>query len=555
MNHKLLLALMLAPATVAAQNAFEGQTLSQLGLRGTARFMSMGGAFTALGGDLSTLNQNPAGIGVYRSNDLGATLQIDFQQANTMFPNGTQIDKQTRAACNNFGYVGTMYLGESSPMPFFNYGASYSRVASFERRYGGPLGQIGTSLTNLVADYTTSDGYTPNELLAGGSNAYDPYWDSSAPWTSILMYNSYGINPLNDASSTYRGLFDYDRSSAQGWFEVQQKGYVDEYNITFGGNVMNCVYWGLGVGITDLEFKQYTYYSESIDDARMVALNRDGHTTDGFMYGHADMDLNNYMHTYGTGVNVKIGVVVKPIDEFRIGIALHTPTWYNLTSESYASTAFRYDSPQYPAVLEGERGTNDGYDDVYDWKLRTPLRLMVGMAGVVGGRGIISADYEYRPAQAANMQDNNGNDYRDLNDDMHTYYKAVNIARLGAEYRVSPHVSLRAGYCYESSPVTQAAMDDQTYLYTSGPGDAGTQPSVTLPRSTQYVTAGLGYKYKSFYADLAYVHKYQRNRYQAFTSYDEQNPDDNGEMGFVQAPRTLVTQKDNSMVLTIGFRF
>ncbi len=43
--------------------------------------MGMGGAFGALGGDLSTLSQNPAGIGVYRSNELGFTLDLDVQKS------------------------------------------------------------------------------------------------------------------------------------------------------------------------------------------------------------------------------------------------------------------------------------------------------------------------------------------------------------------------------------------------------------------------------------------------------------------------------------------
>lgn len=369
------------------------------------------------------------------------------------------------------------------------------------------------------------------------------------------MYNGYGINPANDDSSIYRGLYDYDRSSAKGWFEVQQKGYVDDYSINIGGNIMNCVYWGLGLGITDIEFKQYTYYSEAITDARLVNLSRNGDVQNGYARGTADFDLENYNHTYGTGVNVKFGLIIKPVDEFRIGIAVHTPTYYNLTTEAYGSLNARYDSETYPKILNAQVGTNGGYDDVFDWKLRTPLRLMFGMAGVIDGRAIVSADYEFRPAQSVNCKDNNGYEYTALNDDMHTYYRAVNIARLGLEYRVSPHVSLRAGYSYESSPVTQATMDDENYLYTSGPGDAGTQPSVTLARSTQYVTAGLGYKYQNFYADLAYVHKYNRSEYQAFTSYQELTPDDNGVTGFVRAPRSLITQNNNSLVLTLGFRF
>jgi len=57
-------ALALMPAAMMAQSAIDAYNLAPQELRGTARFMSMGGAFTALGGDLSTLTQNPAGYRV-----------------------------------------------------------------------------------------------------------------------------------------------------------------------------------------------------------------------------------------------------------------------------------------------------------------------------------------------------------------------------------------------------------------------------------------------------------------------------------------------------------
>ena len=45
-------------------------------MNGTARFVGMGGAMGALGGDISTIGTNPAGIGIYRSNDAMLTLSL-----------------------------------------------------------------------------------------------------------------------------------------------------------------------------------------------------------------------------------------------------------------------------------------------------------------------------------------------------------------------------------------------------------------------------------------------------------------------------------------------
>src|SRR5688572_11795726 len=56
-----------------AQNESDVLRYSQLSFGGTARYMSMGGAFGALGADASTLSTNPAGIAMYRKSELTFT--------------------------------------------------------------------------------------------------------------------------------------------------------------------------------------------------------------------------------------------------------------------------------------------------------------------------------------------------------------------------------------------------------------------------------------------------------------------------------------------------
>lgn len=553
MNKSLLIALTLSlPAgAMMAQSAVDAYSISRGGdLRGTARFMSMGGAFTALGGDISTLNQNPGGIGLYRSSDVSLTFDLEPQSIKSSV-NGGLSDKtsQTKFNVNNFGYIGAVNTG-SETMPFFNWGVSYSRVASFDRRYGGILENIGTSYTNMVADYTSLDRYTPGTLAE--TQNYNPYFSSDAPWSSILMYNSYGINPTStDASNTeYVGLFNYDTSHGNATYDIEEKGHIDEYSINFGGNVMNVLYWGVGFGITDLDFKQYARYSELLFDANVPDADANTYTSG----SAAPFTLSNYKHIWGSGFNFKAGVIVKPINELRFGIAVHTPTYYNLSYEGQGFTDFYLSSPDYP--------DNEAYDGSYstdlaefDWKLQSPWRFMVGAAGVIGGRAIISADYEYRAYGDMKVKDWDGYEYNDVNDDIKTYYQSTNILRLGAEYRITPQWSVRAGYSYESSPVKSEILDPTgyhaNYMYTSGPNDMETQPSYTLDRTTNYVTCGVGYRYKNFYADLAYVYRHRKSDYHAFSDYNESI----GENLLVQAPKADLSDSNSQIALTLGFRF
>ncbi|MDE5784934.1 MAG: outer membrane protein transport protein [Duncaniella sp.] len=542
----------LCVGSLSAQSALDAFAVSQTDMRGTAHFMSMAGAFTALGGDISTLNQNPAGIGVYRSSDISATIDVTASSTKTLTGSWSSTDFNF----NNIGYVGAFSLGSQSVMPYFNWGFSYSRKASFDRRYKGGWNDLGTSLSNYVADYMQYEGWTPKQLDGFDIENYNPYLKISAPWLGILMYNTYGINTPtdNDEQADYKGLYNYGYSNGIAEYDIEEKGYMDEYSINFGGNISNLVYWGIGFGITDLQYRQNAYYGEYIKNADVPSADGNAITQ-----GEASYGLNNWKHIYGNGFNLKVGVIVKPINELRIGLAVHTPTWYNLTYEGMAAVGYDYSSPSYlenpgfssATVKDYTNFTDGGYLDVFDWKLRSPWRLMAGVTGVIGGRAIVSADYEYRAYPSMTVKSGNGNTYGMIGQDIKNYYEASHTLRLGVEYRLSNSWSARAGYSYESSPVKETAMNGDEVIYTAGADDTCAQPAFTLDRSTQLVTCGLGYNYKNFYADLAYVHRYRRSKYQAFTNYVENiDPKE-----FVMAPSDRLVLNDNSLVLTLGVRF
>lgn len=511
------------PIGAMAQGAFQALDLSQSDLRGTARFMSMAGAFGALGGDLSTLNQNPGGIGVYRSSDIGITMDIDINKSDV---NGSKTDN-THVYCPNFGYVGAVKL-DNDVMPFFQWGISYGRVASFDRTYRGGFDNIGTSMSNYVAE--RAYGYSPEKL--GQTEAYDPYYSSNADWLSILGFNSYIINSVGGLSE-YNGLFDENQTSGYSDFMVRQRGYVDEYALNFGGNIMNTVYWGIGFGFTDLEMKEETYYGETLTKARIASQEGMGNRTE---TGEAYFGLNNYRRVTGSGFNFKIGAIVKPINELRFGLAVHTPTYYNLTEAYESFIDYEYSS----AVKPGRAYTNFAE---YDWKLRTPWKMIVSAAGVVGGRFILSADYEFAAYDNMRISDWDGNEYEDATQEIKDYYKPQHTVRVGAEFRVTPQFSLRAGFAQSTSAVDTAVKDGDMAVYTTG-----CNPAYTFDTTTRYITCGLGYRYKGFYADLAYVNKYRESQYSPFSSFEDP-------IGWVYNPAAEFSTSNNNIVVSVGYKF
>lgn len=509
----------LTAVSAGAQGAFDLYTISQSDLRGTARFMSMAGAFGALGADLSSLNQNPGGIGVYRSSEIGVTLG----GARKNVEMGGTKTSESKFNFDNIAYVGTFRTGNEKA-PSFSWGVSFTKALDFNRHINGTIDGIQNSMTNYVAK--ESAGWTTGELGAvkGG---YDPYIKSNAPWISILSYNSYLINPNSSSEDSYTGLHK-DNTGGYAEMEIQESGHLNEYNVSFGGNAKDMVYWGASVGISDLQYDLYSYYGESLTNA-LVPYNSGNQTY--LAEGNAAWGLENYLRMNGAGVNFKAGVIVKPINELRIGFAFHTPTFYNIHSYYYACTSYAYRAANRAATdIEGTAETNAGYEGDSEFDARTPWRIMGSIAGVIGGRGIISLDYE-RIMYEGMRTLYNGREDRDVASNVKSAFKASNIIRIGGEFKVTPQFSIRAGYSFQSSPFNDSFVDVT----------AGTIMSYTIDNKIQHYTAGLGYRYKAFYADLAYVRTNRQSDYHGF--YD------------AAAPSASFNDKNDEVAVSIGFKF
>lgn len=516
------------PMIAEAQETFDALQMSQTELRGTARFQSMAGAFGALGGDISTLNQNPAGIGVYRSSDAGITLSLDFNSNKT--PNLLADDK-TRLNVNSVGYVGAFKLG-SETMSNFNIGFSYSRNNDFQRHYRGVSGNIPTSITNHIAYYTGNN--KPSDLAI--TDKYNPYYDSMAPWSSILSYDSYLINYNNGG---WQGLYG-DGTQGKAEYEVVQSGHTDEYSINLGGNFLNKVFWGAGVGIVDMNYDNYMYYGESLNNAYIFDYAKNDGTIE---VGNANFGYVNSLHTTGTGYNFKLGLIVKPINELRLGAAFHTPTYYDMR-DIYKTVASFEMVGSGNNRYNGEKQTGNG--DIWDearYTFSTPWRFIGSIAGVIGREGLVSFDYEYVGANSMRVGNDAGREYVDVTNRMKDYFQASHIFRLGGEYRVDPNWSVRAGYSYQTSPVKAAVRDNLMNITT-----VSSNPAYEYDKSVQYVTLGLGYHYKSFYADMAYVHKARTSVFNAFSPNVYRG-------GVEQNVNSEVKDNNNRVVMTMGFRF
>ena len=541
--------------TVFAQSAIDAYRFSQPDLRGTARFMSMGGAFGALGGDLSSLSQNPAGIGVYRSNEIGFTLDLDAQSA-TSDAQGSSINtKQTKFYLDNIGGVATLRFGDAA-LRNLNLGFTYNKGVSFNRRYNGVIPQLRSSMSNYIAGISNNAGLTVADVES--TKDYDPYNPNdgglAAPWLSILGYDSYLINPVgNPDSPKWQGQFG-NGTTGLGNFDVVESGSVDEYNIALGGNIKDVLYWGMNFDIVNFNYNLQTQWEESLQNAYLVNSNNSIVQTD------SQWRLKNLYKANGTGFNYQLGFIVKPVQEFRIGFAFHTPTWLTLTETYQASTQARY----FGEGLSAQ--TNNGTPGYQDYNFNTPWKMIFSLAGVIGNKCIVSADYQidlYKTMKFSETSnyDYGYNDYWDwdyysaptpkavyndpfgpTNQDIKNIYRTTNTLRLGAEYRVTPSFSIRAGYSFVSSPVEAKAKSGSETIYTSG-----TIPNFRFDNTTNYITCGLGYRYKGYYVDMAYVYKHMGSSYHAFTP-DPTAPE-------YPSPSAKLSFNNSRVILSMGYKF
>lgn len=529
-----------------AQSAMNAYTMSENQLRGTARYVSMGGAFGALGGDISTLTQNPAGIGVYRRSEFVGTVDFDKYSSTLLSPSrATESDWNTTF---NMGYVGVINTN-NNVMPNVNWGLSYGNVKSFNRFYHGYFPVIGTSWTNSIAP--SANGYTPSQLL--GTDTYDPFLHSNIPWATILAYNSLLINP--GPNGDYVGLYQQG-SQADAEVEVQEQGAIDQVSLNLGGNVLNTLYWGVGVGLYTVDWTQHSYYNEQISNALVPNADDSGLTT-----GAAEWGIKNDQGVTGTGLDLKLGVIVRPINELRFGLAVHTPVFYDLNYWGIADTDFglgrieadgwyTHDSKD-PNQKYPYNYTPDIADSDFDRNLKTPWKFSLSAAGVLGGRYIISG--EYIRTQYSSMQYKaDGDELTDISEDIQQYYRGGNELRLGTEVRITPAFSLRAGYNFKDSGVKQAAYDNQDYVYTTG-----TQSIYEFKGNQNNYTCGLGYRTSGgFYFDAAYVYTTQTNSWSAFSPFPRK-PDQVYalEANAVHGPEAQLKDTNSRLIFTLGYKF
>lgn len=508
------LAVILNGSFIMAQTEFDALKLIQPDINGTARYMGMAGAFGALGGDASAIKDNPAGLGVYRSSEMTGTLNISLQNSNAVWDNTTAKDNLTNTNFTNLSYVKFMPTFRSrngnSGLLNSNWSFSYNRLKSFNRNSTIKNGSSASSITDYMAYFT---GNIPSADLTYISNSYEPFDNTNVPWISVLAKEGALMNEsVTGSKSSWSSLLGSSESVAP-TYTLQETGYQDEYSIGWSGNFSNVFYLGTTLNLQSINYTARSRYSETFGAG-------------------GGMTLDNTVNTSGTGFNLNVGAILRPTDMLRLGVAVHTPTIYNLTDNNYSNL-------DYSTTISGNISTPTGYSE---YQLNNPWKFNASAAIVIGQKGLISAEYDYSLNSYAKFYDKDGSaqSFSDENAGIKNMLKDVQTIKIGGEYKLSDNVSLRAGYAHMSGGTNNSQADKLMRYNTTR-----TDTEYFQNNRTDYLTAGFGYREASWFIDFAYMNKILDETFYPYNS---------NSLAIAVNPASVKTT-NNNLVVTLGFRF
>lgn len=534
-----LLSLFMAHAH--AQETYENTKLIDNDLNGTARYVGMGGAMEALGADISVINSNPAGIGLFRRSSGSVSFGLVSQDGASSFKYGNK----TNASFDQAGFVYSMRDGRRT---FINFGFNYHKSKNFDYILNAASGLNGASQYKLSYMKALANENNLDKTSSGwrGKFAYTSQLDNLY-YNTLMMTSSDGFF-YNDASR-----YAFGRA---------ETGYIGEYDFNSSVNVNDRVYLGVTVGIHDVHYTGHSLYNEAL-------VNLNNQTA-------GDITVNDERRITGTGYNASFGIILRPVDAspFRIGLSVTTPTWYDLKTSNY-TYLINNTKADGGGKLQGDY-PNYTTGESYEFKLFTPWKFGVSLGHTVGNYLALGASYEYADYSRLDTRVNDGYDvdywgdvYEHSSSDepmnRHTRetLKAVSTFKIGAEAKVMPNLAVRAGYNYVSPMFKKEGYKDGNIdSYGSNYSSA---TDYTNWEATNRYTVGVGYTLGKMSFDLAYQYAQTNGKFHPFADsyldYTYPGQDSNGndvtmtESLDNYANAVKVSNKRNQLLLTLTYRF
>lgn len=453
MKRYLTLILSVVGLATYAQTIDNLELLNVRELQGSARYQALGGAFTALGNDPSAIHLNPAAAPVYRFDQLSLSLGFQGTSGDYLLIENQNTANNFNVNIENLGMVRDFNIG-SGDWSNLSFGLTFSKLANFNRDYTISTSNSGTPLVEYWLDGVY--GLTPNQALEGG------FFDEYAAYEAAIL------DPENTGILDTTAIGNYGASNNLN-YDRNARGSLNEFAATFGGQYKEKFYYGISVGIPILNY--------GVEDE----IVENGFQPNAYPYDATGYSLFRTDYLSGSGFNLKLGIIARPVNWLRIGMAYETPTWYTINQIYETEVTGIYGSE----TIRSQTSSTGNFS----YKVQTPSVYRPGIAFVFGQKGLISVDYEF--TDASNTSAYVGNNSLNVNEDELSLSTAeftsvttsAQAIKVGGEYRMGAF-SLRAGYHYRKSFYETPENFRGDYIAYSG---------------------GLGYRNKNFGVDLTMV--------------------------------------------------
>ena len=440
---------------------------------GSSRIKGIGGASSSLGGDVSSISINPAGVGFFNKKLFSISYKSISKVSTSQYMNESSFSDRSFDKIDNISVLLPVRnrshfvrdpIYECKDCPKFNVGLTYNVIKDFsnERYYRG------YNDNNSIIDYLLSD--SQGVPLSQISN--------SQPISGIGLlqeaYDHYLINPSQDLPGSYFSFI--------GGFPLQEEsitnnGSMSKFSISAGLNFNDKFYIGLGSNIYFINYDQVRLFQES----NYEILNDNGEWV---FEGILDyLILRDFFKITGNGSSISFGLIFKPINQLNIGFNYQSKTKFllkeELNSELETSYFDYYFQPEDTILETAVSGTAL---NVAEYNFTSPSKLTIGSSYFIKKNGFISFDIDFVNYTSSFIQSYDFDSYRD-NQEIKNIYKSLAINyRIGAEGRHN-NFYLRAGYNFLADPNKIKGLIDNSLVKRS---------------------LGIGYLAKNFNIDLTY---------------------------------------------------
>ena len=437
-------------------------------LNGTARFRALSGAFGAVGGDISSLNVNPAGSIYFNVNTFSASLN-NYNTKNEATYFGTKAsENDSKLSLNQAGVVFPFTSSDGNKWNKISIGFTYENVANLSNEIFvnglDPSNTIGTYFYNKAQGIELYD----LELQAGETyNSLYQYLGENINFDAqqaMLAYNTYIINPVaNDPANTA-----YTLNMSNGSFNHKYYNSSTGYNGKITGNFAAQYDEKLSIG-----FNINAYFFDIQKLTTIIETN-----TNNPINGVQSIKFENDLYSRGSGVSLDFGAILKLNNYVRVGASYTSPTWYEINDELMQSlTVSSVDTGvSYTDVI------SPNITNVYEpYKIKTPSKITFSGVVLLDKKGFLSIDYGIKDYTEAIFKPKADSYFSDLNKENNSVLTKANSLAIGGEYKIDK-LSLRGGYRSEESPYKNGKNIGELKGY----------------------SAGLGYDFGEYRLDLAY---------------------------------------------------